>query len=76
MDGRLNMSQQWALVAKKVNGTLGHIRQSIASRKREVILLLCSGEATSEILWVELIFLLVFGMCLCFGLVLETLLIT
>ena len=38
MDTKMNMSQQCALVAKKSNGTLGSVRQSIASRSREVIL--------------------------------------
>lgn len=34
------MNQQWALKAK---GLLGHFRQSIASRLREMIVLLCSA---------------------------------
>jgi len=35
---KLNMSQQYAFATKKANGVLGCIKQSIASRLREVIL--------------------------------------
>ena len=38
VDNRLAMSQQCALVAKNASGTHGHIKKSVASRLREVIL--------------------------------------
>ena len=43
VDTKLNISQQGALATKKVNGILGCIRQSSASRSREAILPLCSA---------------------------------
>jgi len=43
VDTKLNMSQQWALAAKKVNGILDCIRQNVASRSTEVILRLYSA---------------------------------
>ncbi|KAM9627508.1 uncharacterized protein ACIBXB_017354 isoform 1-T6 [Morphnus guianensis] len=43
VDTKLNMSQQRALAAKRVNGILGCIRRSVASRSTEVILPLYSA---------------------------------
>lgn len=42
VDTKLSMSQQHVLVAKKAENVLGCIRQSTASKSREVILPHCS----------------------------------
>jgi len=43
VEDKLAMSQQCALVAQKASGLLGYIKQSVASRSREVLLPLHSA---------------------------------
>ena len=43
MDGKLDMPQQCVLTAQKASCVLGCIKRSVASRLREVILLLYSA---------------------------------
>ena len=50
IDERLDMSRQCALAAQRANCVLGCIKRSVASRAREVILLLCSGETSPGVL--------------------------
>jgi len=44
------MSHQCAVAAQKANHLLGYIKRSVASRSREVILPLCSGEIPPGVL--------------------------
>ncbi|PKU34585.1 rna-directed dna polymerase from mobile element jockey-like [Limosa lapponica baueri] len=50
VDEKLNISHQHALAAQKANPILGCIPSSMASRSREVILPLCSGETPPGVL--------------------------
>jgi len=51
VDTKLNISQQYALVAKKASGILGHIRQSISSRWKKVILPLYSAPVRPHLVY-------------------------
>jgi len=50
VDEKVGMSHQCVLAAQKANCTLGCIKRSMATRSREVILLLCSGETPPGVL--------------------------
>jgi len=50
VDEKLEMTQQCELAAQKANCILGCIKRSVASRSREVILSLCSGETPPGVL--------------------------
>jgi len=49
-DERLHMSRQCALAAQRASCVLGCIKRRVASRSREVILPLCSGETSPRVL--------------------------
>jgi len=50
VDEKLNMTWQCALTAQKANRTLDCIKSSTASRLREVVVPLCSGETAPHVL--------------------------
>jgi len=50
VDKKLSMAQQCALAAQKANRILDCIKRSVASRLRDVILPLCSGETPCGVL--------------------------
>jgi len=49
VDEKLDMSHRCALAAQKTNCILGHIKRSVGSRSREVILPLCSALVTPHL---------------------------
>jgi len=53
VDGKLNMSQQCALIAQKVNHILGSIKRSMARKGKgsDPMLLLCAGETSPAVLY-------------------------
>ncbi|PKU27025.1 hypothetical protein llap_22671 [Limosa lapponica baueri] len=50
VDEKLNMTWQCVLAAQEANCILGCIKRSVASRSREVMLPLCSGETPPGVL--------------------------
>ncbi|PKU29614.1 hypothetical protein llap_20082 [Limosa lapponica baueri] len=54
VDEKLKMSQQHELATQKANCILGCIKRTVASRSREMIVLLCSGETPPGVLCLAL----------------------